>query len=126
MGRFDVFPIFIANFVLTKSVIWKSKFEKYDEVSKLANRNPLESKIKVNYYISECNLMRKSFEVEDYVRLVPYSYHNYMGYQEEGSVYELPWEYECSEDGGSSLTAEQYKEIVSFAEWQEEERVKVN
>lgn len=49
-----------------------------------------------------------------------------MGYQEEGSVYELPWEYECSEDSGSSLTAEQYKEIVSFAEWQEEERVKVN
>ena len=41
-----------------------------------------------------------------------------MGYQEEGSVYELPWEYECSEDSGSSLTAEQYKEIVSFAEWQ--------
>lgn len=35
-------------------------------------------------------------------------------------------EYECSEDGGSSLTAEQYKEIVSFAEWQEEERVKVD
>lgn len=49
-----------------------------------------------------------------------------MGYQEEGSVYELSWEYECSEDGGSSLTAEQYKEIVSFAEWQEEERVKVD
>ena len=35
---------------------------------------------------------------EDYVRLVPNSYHNYMGYQEEGFVYELPWEYECSED----------------------------
>ena len=35
-------------------------------------------------------------------------------------------EYECSEDGGSSLTAEQYKEIVSFAEWQEEERGKVD
>ena len=34
----------------------------------------------------------------DYVRLVPYSYHNYMGYQEEGAVYELPWEYECSDD----------------------------
>ena len=26
---------------------------------------------------------------EDYVRLVPDSY---LGYQEEGSVYELPWE----------------------------------
>lgn len=22
----------------------------------------------------------------------------YMGYQEEGAVYELPWEYECSDD----------------------------
>lgn len=29
---------------------------------------------------------------DDYVRLVPDSYHNYMGYQEEGSVYELLWE----------------------------------
>lgn len=43
---------------------------------------------------------------EDYVRLVPDSYHNYMGYQEEGIVYELPWEYECSDDGDSSLTRE--------------------
>ena len=31
----------------------------------------------------------------DYVRLVPDSYHIY---QEEGAVYELPWEYECSDD----------------------------
>ena len=62
---------------------------------------------------------------EDYVRLVPDSYHNYMGYQEEGSVYELPWEYECSDNGKSPLTAGQYKEIVSLAEWQEVEKVKV-
>ena len=34
---------------------------------------------------------------EDYVRLVPDSFHNYMGYQEEGTVYELPWKYECSD-----------------------------
>ena len=60
---------------------------------------------------------------EDYVRLVPDSYHNYMGYQEEGSVYELPWEYECSEDGDSVLTREQYQAIVSTAEWQPEEQV---
>ena len=65
MGRFYVFPIFIANFALMKSVICRSKFEKYDEVSKLVNRNPLERKIKVSYYISECNLIRKSFPVED-------------------------------------------------------------
>lgn len=60
---------------------------------------------------------------EDYVRLVPNSYHNYMGYQEEGFVYELPWEYECSDDTNSVLTKEQYLAIVSKAEWQLEERI---
>ena len=63
---------------------------------------------------------------EGYVRLVPDSYHNYMGYQEEGSVYELPWEYECSEDGDSVLTREQYQAIVSTAEWLPEECVMVS
>ena len=62
-------------------------------------------------------LLRTLLE-EDYVRLVPDSYHNYMGYQEEGSVYELPWEYECSDDANSVLTKEQYLAIVSIAEWQ--------
>ena len=61
---------------------------------------------------------------EDWVRLIPSSFHNYMGYQEEGIVYELPWEYECSDDGDSPLTLEQYHAIVSIAEWQPEERVK--
>ena len=61
---------------------------------------------------------------EDYVRLVPDSYHNYMGYQEEGSVYELPWEYECSEDTDSVLNKEQYQAIISYAEWQPEEQAK--
>ena len=68
-------------------------------------------------------LLRTLLE-EDYVRLVPDSYHNYMGYQEEGSVYELPWEYECSDDSNSVLTKEQYQAIVSLAEWQPEEQVK--
>ena len=63
---------------------------------------------------------------EDYVRLVPDSYHNYIGYQEEGSVYELPWEYECSEDGDSPLTREQYQAIVSNAEWLPEERIRLH
>lgn len=61
---------------------------------------------------------------EDYVRLVPDSYHNYMGYQEEGTVYELPWEYECSDDGDSPQTREQYQAIVSLTEWQPEAQVK--
>lgn len=63
---------------------------------------------------------------EDYVRLVPSSFHNYMGYQEEGTVYELPWEYECSDDGDSPLTLEQYHTIVSIAEWQPEERISLH
>ncbi|WP_418405891.1 hypothetical protein [Alistipes putredinis] len=61
---------------------------------------------------------------EDWVRLVPDSFHNYMGYQEEGIVYELPWEYECSDDVDSLLTLEQYHAIVSLTEWQPEEQVK--
>lgn len=61
---------------------------------------------------------------EDWVRLVPSSFHNYMGYQDEGTVYELPWEYECSGDVDSPLTLEQYHAIVSLTEWQPEERVR--
>ena len=75
--------------------------------------------------INDADKFLKIIREEDYVRLVPDSYHNYMGYQEEGTVYELPWEYECSGNGKSSLTAGQYKEIVSLAEWQEVEKVKV-
>lgn len=60
---------------------------------------------------------------DDYVRLVPDSYHNYMGYQEEGSVYELHWEYECSDGANSVLNKEQYQAIVSLAEWLDIERI---
>ena len=63
---------------------------------------------------------------EDYVRLVPDSYHNYMGYQEEVTVYDLPWEYECSDGGDSPLTLEQYHAIVSLTEWQPEERISLH
>lgn len=66
----------------------------------------------------------KILKEEDYVRLVPESFHNYMGYQEEGCVYELPWEYECADDDDLPLTKEQYHAIVSIAEWQSESRVK--
>lgn len=66
----------------------------------------------------------KILKEEDYVRLVPESFHNYMGYQEEGRVYELPWEYECADEDDSFLTLKQYHELVSTAEWQPESRVK--
>lgn len=57
----------------------------------------------------------KILKEEDYVRLVPESFHNYMGYQEEGCVYELPWEYECADDTNSVLTKEQYQAIVCLS-----------
>lgn len=66
----------------------------------------------------------KILKEEDYVRLVPESFHNYMGYQEEGCVYELPWEYECLDDDDSFLTIKQYYSLVSIVEWQSESRVK--
>lgn len=66
----------------------------------------------------------KILKEEDYVRLVPESFHNYMGYQEEGRVYELPWEYECADDDDSFLTIKQYYALVSIAEWQSESRVR--
>lgn len=66
----------------------------------------------------------KILKEEDYVRLVPESFHNYMGYQEEGRVYELPWEYECADDDDSFLTLKQYHALVSTAEWQSESRVR--
>lgn len=66
----------------------------------------------------------KILKEEDYVRLVPESFHNYMGYQEEGCVYELPWEYECADDDDSFLTLKQYHALVSTAEWQSESRVR--
>lgn len=74
--------------------------------------------------ICDAEKLLKILLEEDYVRLVPDSYHNYMGYQEEVSVYELPWEYECSDDANSVLTKEQYQTIVSLAEWQDIEQVK--
>lgn len=65
----------------------------------------------------------KILKEEDYVRLVPESFHNYMGYQEEGRVYELPWEYECADEDDSFLTLKQYHSLVSIVEWLPEERI---
>ena len=81
-------------------------------------------KVGVPLLIRDAEKLLRILREEDYVRLIPNTYHNYMGYQEEGTVYELPWEYECSDDSESDLTLEQYNAIVSLAEWQDEELVK--
>ena len=73
-------------------------------------------------HIYDAEKLLSILKEEDFVRLVPDSYHNYMGYQEEGTVYELPWEYECSDEKNSFLTLEQYHDIISHTEWEPEKR----
>ena len=74
-------------------------------------------------HIYDAEKLLSILKEEDFVRLVPDSYHNYMGYQEEGTVYELPWEYECSDEKNSFLTLEQYHDIISHTEWEPDKRV---
>lgn len=73
--------------------------------------------------IYDSDKLLKILREEDYVKLTPYTFHDYMSHHEEGSVYELPQEYECGGGDGSSLTLEQYNEIVSLAEQEDEAKV---
>lgn len=52
-------------FCIFKALFEKSKTEKSDEICKLANRNPTERNINVNYSTSAHNLVSSSFEVEN-------------------------------------------------------------
>lgn len=51
-------------FCTDKALFEKSKTEKSDEICKLANRNPTERNINVNYSTSAHNLVSSSFKVE--------------------------------------------------------------
>jgi hypothetical protein len=53
-------------FCIFKALFEKSKTEKSDEICKLANRNPTERNINVNYSTSAHNLVSSSFEVEQH------------------------------------------------------------
>ena len=75
--------------------------------------------------ISDAEKLLKILSEEDYVGLIPRTYHDYMNHHDEGTVYELPWEYQLSDESESPLTKAQYDEIVSLAEWDEIEKIKV-
>lgn len=49
-----------------------------------------DAKVGVPLLIRDAEKLLRILREEDYVRLIPNTYHNYMGYQEEGTVYELP------------------------------------
>ena len=75
--------------------------------------------------ISDAEKLLKILNEEDYVGLLPRTFHDYMNHHDEGTVYELPWEYQLSDKSESLLTKAQYDEIISLAEWDEIEKVKV-
>lgn len=60
-------------------------------------------------------------EEKDYVRLTPYTFHDYFCHHDEGSVFDLP--YECYLGTDDEITKEQYDEIISLAKWKPEVQV---
>lgn len=75
--------------------------------------------------ICDAEKFLKILKEEDYVKLIPDTFHDYISYHEGGTVYQLPWEYECLDDRKNYLTLEQYNEIISLAEWEEIKKVKI-
>ena len=63
-------------------------------------------------------------EGKDYVKLTPHTFHDYLNYHNEGGVFDLP--YECYLDREDELTQAQYDEIVSLAEWDEEDQLSLD
>ena len=76
--------------------------------------------------IHDAGKLLRILKEEDHVKLIPYTFHDYMGHHEEGTVYQLPWEYECMNSEENVLSLEQYHEIISLAEWDEIEKVTIN
>ena len=64
LNEFMVLADYILYFCTVKALFEKSKTEKSDEICKLANRNPTERNINVNYSTSAHNLVSSSFEIE--------------------------------------------------------------
>lgn len=54
-------------------------------------------------------------EEQDFVKLTPHTFHDYLNHHNEGSVFDLP--YDCYLGKGDEITREQYDEIVSLAQW---------
>lgn len=76
--------------------------------------------------IHDAGKLLRILKEEDHVKLIPYTFHDYMGHHEEGTVYQLPWEYECMDSEENVLSLKQYHEIISLAEWDEIEKVNID
>ena len=76
--------------------------------------------------IHDAGKLLRILKEEDHVKLIPYTFHDYMGHHEEGTVYQLPWEYECMDSEENVLSLEQYHEIISLAEWGKIKEIRIN
>jgi hypothetical protein len=79
-------------------------------------------------HIFSADKLLKIIKEEDYVGIIPFTYHDYMNHHEEGTVLELPWEHELNypeNDEDSYLTKEQYNEIISLTKWEKIKKVRV-
>ena len=75
--------------------------------------------------IYDAETFLKILKEEDYVKLTPHTFHDYMSWHEEGTVYELPWEYNLKDKtDDEGLSREQYNQIISLAEWKKESKIK--
>ena len=75
-------------------------------------------------HIDYAERLLAAVEETDYVRLTSYTFHNYLNWQEETSVYSLPWEYQCDyKEYG--VTREQLKELIRCSEWMPERKLKI-
>jgi hypothetical protein len=64
-------------------------------------------------HIDDAERLLAAVEETDFVRLTSCTFHNYLSWQDETSVYSLPWEYECDyEEYG--ITREQLQEIMIY------------
>ena len=64
-------------------------------------------------------------EERDYVAIRTWTFHDYLGHHEEGSVIRLPYDEEC-EDKSSSWTREIKQAIIENAEWEPIKKVGMN
>ena len=75
-------------------------------------------------HIDDAERLLAAVEETDFVRLTSCTFHNYLNWQDETSVYSLPWEYECDyEEYG--ITREQLQEIIDYSEWMSEQKLKI-
>ena len=75
-------------------------------------------------HIDDADRLLAAVEETDFVRLTSCTFHNYLNWQAETSVYSLPWEYQCDyEEYG--VTREQLQEIIDYSEWLPERKLKI-